>query len=135
VVFEGDGGTRLASPICYEGILPALCRSFEDLDLFVNVTNDAWFGETSASDLHGMLVAIRATELGIPVFRSAYSGISFVADPHGRIHHETALFEEVNRVVPVRLARVSTWYGRFGDWFVLLCALALAAMWQRARRG
>jgi apolipoprotein N-acyltransferase len=124
VVFDVEGA-RLATPICYEGILGYLCDDFERPDLFVNVTNDAWFGETAASDLHGMLVAVRATELGVPVFRSTYSGKSFVVEPHGRIYAETALFEVVHRIVPVRLTTVPTFYGRWGDWFVALCAVVV----------
>jgi apolipoprotein N-acyltransferase len=134
VVFEGDHA-RMAAPICYEAILGPLCRSFEDVSLLINVTNDAWFGDTSASILHGMLAVIRSTELGIPLYRSAYTGISMVAEPHGVIHSQTPLFEEVSRVVGVRLATVPTLYGRFGDWFPMLCAggLVLAGVASRRR--
>lgn len=120
VVFE-LGGARVATPICYEGIFGYLCDEFDRPDLFVNVTNDAWFGDTAASALHGMLVAVRATELGIPVFRSAYSGLSFVVEPHGTIYAETELFKVTHRVVPVRMLRVPTVYAAWGDWFVVLC--------------
>src|SRR5690606_17314510 len=58
VVFTA-GGVRFATPICYEGILSYVCGAFEAPDLLVNVTNDAWFGQTAASALHGMLVAVR----------------------------------------------------------------------------
>lgn len=133
VVFEASG-TRVATPICYEGILNRVCTAFERPDLLANVTNDAWFGDTAASDLHGMLVAIRAVELGIPVFRSAYAGVSMVIEPHGRIYAKTPLFEVVNRVVPVRIARVPTLYARWGDWFVWLCALALLVASAARRR-
>ena len=70
-----------------------------------------------------MLAALRATELGVPMVRSAYSGISFVVEPHGRIHSETEPFTEVARVVEVRLGTVTTPYGRFGDWFAWLCVI------------
>jgi apolipoprotein N-acyltransferase len=128
VVFD-LAGTRVATPICYEGILGYVCDRFEAPDLIVNVTNDAWFGDGAASDLHGMLVTARATEMGIPVFRSAYSGISWVTEPHGRIYAETSLFVEENRVVPVRIGRVWTVYGWLGDWFVWFCAALLGALW------
>jgi apolipoprotein N-acyltransferase len=130
VVFDLSG-TRVATPICYEGILGYVCDRFEAPDLIVNVTNDAWFGDGAASDLHGMLVTARATEMGIPVFRSAYSGISWVTEPHGRIYAETSLFVEENRVVPVRVGRVWTVYSWLGDWFVGFCAALLAALWFR----
>jgi len=132
VVFDGAAG-RIATPICYEAILPTVCRLFNQPELFVNVTNDAWFGATSASELHGMLVATRATELGVPMFRSTYSGVSFVVEPHGHLYAKTGLFERVSRVVGVRMLTVTTWYGLWGDWFVFLCALLLALAWRVTR--
>lgn len=132
VIFDVDGA-RVATPICYEAILAYVCRRWEQPDLFVNVTNDAWFGTGAASDLHGMLAAIRATELGVPVFRSAYAGVSLVAEPHGVIHHETPLFTEVSRVIDVRMGRADTLYARFGDWFVALCAMVLVVLWGTSR--
>lgn len=129
VVFDLDAA-RVASPICYEGTLPAVCRRFDRPELFVNVTNDAWFGTTSASELHGMLVATRATELGVPMFRSTYSGVSFVTEPHGVIYAKTNLFERVNRIVPIRMITIDTLYGRLGDWFVFVCAFLLAVTWR-----
>lgn len=127
VVFETDHG-RMASPICYEAIFGNLCRQYPDVDLFVTVTNDAWFGDTAAPHQHGMLAALRATELGVPMVRSAYSGISFVVEPHGRMHAQTKPFEEVIRVVEVRLGTVPTMYGRFGDWFAWACVIALIGL-------
>ncbi len=128
VVFEGDKA-RMASPICYEAIFGRVCRRWEQPDLLVNVTNDAWFGDTAAPHQHGMLAALRATELGIPMFRSAYSGISMVVEPHGNIYAETQPFTRVNRNVEIRLARIPTIYAAYGDWFAWLCALiAIASM-------
>lgn len=128
VVLEGKAG-RYAAPICYEAILPRTCARFEAPDLLVNVTNDAWFGDTAASHQHGMLAAVRATELGVPLFRSTYSGVSFVVEPHGHLYAETGLFEEVHDLVEVRLARFPTLYARYGDWFVGLCAVLLCGLW------
>lgn len=134
LVFDSDG-TRIATPICYEGIMSRVCRRFERPDLLVNVTNDAWFGHTAASDLHGMLVASRAAELGVPVVRSAHSGTSFVVEPHGRIRDKTPLFERVNRVVEVRMGGVDTLYAAWGDWFVALCGLGLLVCSRTGARG
>lgn len=131
VIYEGGAG-RIATPICYEAILGRVCRLFERPDLLVNVTNDAWFGDTAAPHQHAMLSAVRAAELGIPVFRSAYTGVSMVIEPHGNIFAETPTFTDVNRVVTVRLGKVPTLYARFGDWFVALCALGLTVAWLRA---
>jgi apolipoprotein N-acyltransferase len=133
VVFEVDG-LRMATPICYEAILPSVCRWFEQPNLFVNVTNDAWFGDTAAPHQHAMLAAIRSTELGVPLVRSGYTGVSFVVEPHGVIHSETEPFTRVHRVVGVRHATVPTLYARFGDWFVALCAAGLAGGWLAGSR-
>lgn len=127
------GGVRFGAPICYEGILSYVCTQFEGADLLINVTNDAWFGEGAASDLHGMLVLARAMELGIPVVRSTYTGTSFIALPSGRVTHKTGLFEDVARVVEVPRVRVDTVYARWGDWFVLVCGALLLVMGARHR--
>jgi apolipoprotein N-acyltransferase len=85
-----------------------------------------------------MLAAIRATELGVTVFRSAYSGTSFVAEPHGNIHAQTELFIDVARVVPVRLHTAPTLYAQWGDWFPWLClllslGLATVSPWRKSQ--
>jgi len=89
------------------------------------VTNDAWFGDTSGPHLHAMLASARSTELGIPMFRSAYTGVSMVVEPHGKILYETNPFQRVNRIAQVRMASIPTLYRRLGDWFVTLCAAGL----------
>ena len=134
VVFEG-AKARMATPICYEAILGYVCRWYERPDLLVNVTNDAWFGQTAASPLHGMLAAIRAVELGIPLYRSAYTGLSFAAEPHGVIHSDTQLFEKVHRIITVRVTRFDTPYARYGDWFVALCVFGLVGALGAAGRA
>lgn len=135
-VVLGEGGKfHLATPICYEAILGRTCALFGEFDLFVTVTNDAWFGDTAAPHQHAMLAAVRATELGAPLYRSAYTGVSFLVEPHGAIVAETEPFTEVARKVTVRVARVPTIYAKLGDWFVLACALGLAAAFAATRPG
>ncbi len=132
-VVEGKH-VRMAAPICYEAILSRVCNQYEDPGMLINVTNDGWFGDTAAPHQHAMLAAIRATELGVPMFRSGYSGISMVIEPHGNIHAETVPFTEVTRVVKVRTATFPTFYARFGDWFVLLCFAIVGFAAVRARQ-
>ncbi|MEQ1505497.1 MAG: apolipoprotein N-acyltransferase [Myxococcota bacterium] len=124
VLFDGTKA-RIATPICYEAILPGTCRLFRDADLLVVVTNDAWFGNTANPYQHAMLAATRATELGIPMVRAAYTGVSFVVEPDGRITSETTPFTAVNRIAEVHLAKFDTLYARFGDWFVGVCAIGV----------
>lgn len=133
VFFDADG-LSIATPICYEAILPRTCRQFAPADLLVTVTNDAWFGDTANPWQHAMLAATRAVELGVPMVRSAYTGVSFVVEPHGRIHDETRPFQNVNRPIEVRNTRAPTWYARFGDWFVGACVLGLAGALAATRR-
>ncbi len=133
VVFEA-AHARIATPICYEAILGYVCRWFDRPQLLVNVTNDAWFGDTAATHLHGMLAAVRAVELGIPLYRSAYTGMSMASEPHGVIHAETEPFTKVDRVVEVRLASFDTPYRRWGDWFVAVCALGLIGAMAGSRK-
>jgi apolipoprotein N-acyltransferase len=124
VMFDGTFG-NYASPICYEAILSYVASRWLNPDLFLNVTNDSWFGDTAAPHQHAMLAAIRSMELGVPTVRTAYTGVSMLVEPHGKIHHETTPFTDVSRVVPIRNASVETVYSKFGDWFVHLCSLFL----------
>lgn len=80
------GGLRAAPFICYEIIFPELVdRGVADADFIVNVTNDAWFGDTPGPYQHFRQAQIRAVETGRPVIRAANTGISGVIDPFGRI--------------------------------------------------
>ncbi len=138
-IFQGDGFT-FGTPICYEAILHRVGRWFKDVDLIVNITNDAWFGDTNCPYQHAMLAAIRAVELGRPVLRIAHSGINMIVEPHGRILYETEPFTDEAVVRPLRLGTVDTLYRRWGDWFPWLCTLValggigLAAWRRRAAR-
>jgi apolipoprotein N-acyltransferase len=142
VVFEIDtdaGPVELTTPICYEAILaPFVRRNLSDAQLFVNVTNDGWFGDTPAPHQHAMLAAVRTMELGIPMVRTAYTGISMVVLPDGRIQNETAPFTDVVQVIEVPLGTVTTIYSRIGDvfsWICLLAALGSAGVLWRDKRN
>ncbi|MCO4746668.1 MAG: apolipoprotein N-acyltransferase [Proteobacteria bacterium] len=128
------GQYRYAPPICYEAILPGMCARFDSPDVFVNVTNDAWFGDTAAPHQHGMLAAVRSIELGIPMIRAGYTGMSMVVEPHGVIHSETQPFVRENRVIGVRMKTIPTLYSRLGNWFAWLCLVGSAAGIAVARR-
>jgi apolipoprotein N-acyltransferase len=132
VLFDSAKG-KIATPICYEAILPGTCSLFRDADLLVTVTNDAWFGDTANPYQHAMLAACRSIELGIPMVRSAYTGVSFVVEPNGDLHDETRPFEKVNRIVQVKLAKFDTLYARIGNWFPALCALGTLFSLARVR--
>ena len=81
--------------ICYEAIFPALVRRFAagGAELLVNVTNDAWYGTTSAPHQHLAMAAFRAIENRRYLVRAANTGITAVVDPRGRVIAATRLFE------------------------------------------
>jgi len=113
--------------ICYEGIFPELARDQVrgGAALLVNLTNDAWYGRTSAPYQHFALAAFRAVENRRSLVRAANTGISGVVDPLGRVAAATPLFEDAALVqtVPLAAGRL-TLYTRLGDWFPLACLLA-----------
>ena len=104
-----------STPICYEAILNSQMRKMAEADLFINITNDAWFGDTAAPHQHAMLATVQSMEWGRPMFRLAYTGVSMVIEPHGQILYETKPFEEVMTVEEIRMASVETIYRR-GGW-------------------
>lgn len=72
--------------ICYEIIFPRLVLDADNrADLIVNITNDAWFGDTPGPYQHFRQAQVRAVEAGLPMLRAANNGISAAVDPYGRI--------------------------------------------------
>ena len=143
VVAETDGH-RLGAFICYEAVFPHLVRRFTagGAELLVNITNDAWYGRTSAPYQHLAMTAFRAVENGRYLVRAANTGITAVVDPRGRVLERTKLFEPTVLVRDVPLLKGATFYARHGDvfaWAALGATLALTASLlatkaQRARR-
>lgn len=110
-------------PICYEAILLGQMRKMSEADVFVNITNDAWFGDSASPHQHAMLAAAMSTQFGRSMVRVAYSGISFVVDPHGDIRSAQAPFTEAAIVTPLSLLTIDTVYRRGGWIFPWLCVL------------
>jgi apolipoprotein N-acyltransferase len=131
-VGEADGA-RLGVTICYEAIFPDLVRRFAEngAELLVNVTNDAWYGRTSAPYQHFAMAKLRAVEAGRYLLRAANTGITAVVDPRGRVVARSELFERTVIVEDVSLLAGDTFYSRHGDVFAWACltgaALATAA--------
>jgi apolipoprotein N-acyltransferase len=121
-----DAG-KLGILICYEGIFPSISNETvrQGADVLVNLTNDAWYGRSSAPYQHLAFYIFRAVETDRFVLRAAQTGISAVIDPRGRITERTGLFEEA--VLKGRYSRRTgiTPYVRYGDWFIALCAAVL----------
>ena len=118
-----------AATICYEAIFPGaiLPAGPQSAGLILNVTNDAWFGDTPGPRQHLAQARLRAVEEGLPLVRDANTGISAVIDPHGRIVARTPLDQEtwLDADLPARIIG-GTLYGQFGDAaFALMLAACL----------
>ncbi len=130
VLAEVDGHL-VGGYICYEAIFPALARTFaaRGAELLINVTNDAWYGTTSAPYQHLAMAAFRAVENRRYMVRAANTGITAVVDPWGRILQPTPLFERTVLVRDVPFIAEKSFYTRHGDLFALAClAVALALL-------
>jgi apolipoprotein N-acyltransferase len=100
---ELPGGIKATPFICYEIIFPDLVAvDAASTRLIVNVTNDAWFGETPGPYQHFRQAQVRSVENGVPLLRAANTGISGVVDSRGRI--VDALAMNVRGVVDVELS-------------------------------
>jgi apolipoprotein N-acyltransferase len=109
--------------ICYEAIFPELSRDLVNAgaNLLVNITNDAWFGRSSAPYQHLSMAVLRAVENRVPMARCANTGVSGFIDIRGRIFQTTDLFEEAILVGTLELGVGKTLYSRCGDWFAWSC--------------
>lgn len=114
--------------VCFEGIFPEISRRYvaEGARVLVNVTNDAWYGRSSAPYQHLSMAVFRAVENRVPLVRAANTGITAIIDRNGVIGHRTGLFEESFLNGEVRAGSNGTFYTRFGDLFALLCLAASA---------
>ncbi len=138
VVFDVDG-KRVSVAICYESIYPWIGRAFvsRGSQLLATITNDAWFGRSSAPYQHFDQGAIRAVEEARYIVRAANTGFSGAVDPYGRTMVRTALFEPAAITVDVRLLDRRTIYSYLGDlvaWLGAVLSLAVVATGWRMPR-
>ncbi|MDT8318196.1 MAG: apolipoprotein N-acyltransferase, partial [bacterium] len=111
--------------ICYEGIFPDLVRRFvkKGANVLVNITNDAWYGRSSAPYQHLSAIAFRSVENGVYTLRAANTGVTAIIDPLGRIEGETEIFKEAFLTGKIGLADKRTIYTSYGDIFALTISL------------
>jgi apolipoprotein N-acyltransferase len=121
------GNKKLGVLICYEGIFSDASRTYKNMgvDLLVNITNDAWFGRTSAPYQHLSMTVFRAVENRLYLIRSANTGISSLIEPTGRIIVKTDLFTKSRLRDNVRFINYKTFYTAYGDIFVIICLISL----------
>lgn len=122
--------------ICYEGIFPEASRLYKQrgAELLVNITNDAWFGFSSAPYQHLSMTVFRAVENRLYLLRAANTGISAIIDPVGRIISQSAL--HVTTILPgkARFIDSQTFYMAYGDLFTFLCFLSLLFLYINCHR-
>jgi apolipoprotein N-acyltransferase len=124
------GDHLVSTAICYEVVYPDLVRRFVagGSELLTTITNDAWFGPTSAPYQHFEQASMRAIEEGRYLVRSANTGISGIVDPYGRVVARSAIFQPAVVVGDVRFLKTSTFYARHGDILAYASVLATAAL-------
>jgi apolipoprotein N-acyltransferase len=122
------GPHLINTAICYEVVYPSLIRQAVagGSQLLTTITNDAWYGQSSAPYQHFEMASMRAIEQGRYLARAANTGISGVVDPYGRVVRRSAIFEQEGIVEDVRLLTSRTIYSVIGDAIAYL-SLAVTA--------
>jgi apolipoprotein N-acyltransferase len=128
-------GQKLAATICYEDAYGVeQLAVLKDASLLVNVSNDAWFGDSTAPHQHLQITRMRALEAGRWMIRATNNGISALIDPHGRIAARSRQFEpEVLKGSVVPYSGLTP-YAKLRNWPVLGAAVTLLALGALRRR-
>jgi apolipoprotein N-acyltransferase len=129
-------GHQLGVLVCYEIIFPNLAREYvrQGSDLLVNITNDAWFGDSSAPWQHLAMARFRAVENRVWVARAANTGVSAFISPSGQIVEQTNLFEAGFLSKEIGLGAQPGFYSNTGD-LVPGAFLLISCIWLlQARR-
>ena len=137
VVMLPVAGHPTSTAICYEVVYPSLIREavLQGSQLLTTVTNDGWYGTSSAPYQHFEMAAMRAIEEGRYLARAANTGISGVVDPYGRIVQASGIFEQVGLVAEVRLLTSRTIYSQIGDVIAYVASALTVIALVVVRRG
>lgn len=125
------GGTKLGVQVCYEVIFPELARRYVNAGarVLVAITNDAWFGRSSAPYQHLAISTFRAIETRTPLIRAANTGVTAIVDQNGHIRTMTALFVEAYRTGEVQPGSGRSLYLMIGDapaWISVILTVGIA---------
>jgi apolipoprotein N-acyltransferase len=128
-------GHHISTAICYESIFPNMVRQFvkRGSELLVVITNDGWFGQSSAPYQHLRMGVVRSVENRRYMVRTANTGISAIIDPYGRIETSTPIGIRtiVDGTAYFRSDR--TFYTQYGDVFAYANVIVLAGLFVRRR--
>jgi apolipoprotein N-acyltransferase len=137
---EAGGGLGKAKQagvfICYESVFPDEVRQFaaNGAQVFVNISNDEWFGKYGAPGQHLNMARMRAIENRRWILRSTNSGVTASIDPYGRVVARAERHVRTALVAPYAYVGETTFYTRHGDWFAYACAIiSLVALLVRVR--
>jgi apolipoprotein N-acyltransferase len=127
-------GTGLGVFICYESIFPDEVRQFakNGAQVFVNLSNDGWYGDSGAYAQHLKQSRMRAVENARWLLLDTNTGVTASVDPYGRIVASAPRKARTALQAQYALSRETTFYTRHGDWFAYLCAIiSLVALFMR----
>jgi apolipoprotein N-acyltransferase len=133
------GEHRISALICYEDIIPSFVNKIvrhADPDLLVNLTNDAWFGDSTEPWIHLALAKLRAVEHRRFLIRATNSGVSAIIDATGGVVTHGGTFREEVLMGEARFMRATTGYKMLGDypWYAATAAILVMAIWSRPKR-
>ena len=122
--------THAGITICYEGVFPEISREFTNngAELLINITNDAWYGVSSAPYQHLNMYVLRSIENARSYARATNSGVSAWVDPRGFVNSPTGLYEEALLIADVPINSEKTIYGYVGDVVPQLSLIFLLAL-------
>ena len=122
-------GARLGVFLCYESIFPDEIRQFaaNGAEVFLNLSNDGWYGDSGAYAQHLKQARMRAVENERWLLRDTNTGVTASIDPYGRV--VSTIPRKVRAALDANyaLTNVTTFYTRHGDWFAYLCAIISVA--------
>ncbi|OGF47324.1 MAG: apolipoprotein N-acyltransferase [Candidatus Firestonebacteria bacterium RIFOXYC2_FULL_39_67] len=126
VVFTTSNGLEISTPVCWEVIFPQDCRRFvvEGAKYLITVSNDGWYGVSSAPHQHFMVLPFRAVENRVSVGRAANTTLSGFVDYTGKIKNTLGLFERNKLSIALpSCGEGLTFYTKFGDVFSYICVM------------
>lgn len=136
------GSEKLGTFICYESVFPDEVRQFakNGAQVFVNISNDGWYGDSGAYAQHLQQSRMRAIENARWLLLDTDTGVTAAVDPFGKVVASVPRKTRTTLQAPYALSGVTTFYTRHGDWFAYLCAIIsllalITRLPMRAKKG